>query len=509
MPAGTEQLRYSTPEHLALERRLIARALASGHAGAGQAHPDAVARALAARPTLSEEQRQAVEALCLDGHGVALVAGRAGTGKTFALGAAREAWQASGYAVLGVSIARRAAGELQDGAGIASTSVAALLGDLAGSRRGLPSRCVLVVDEAGMVPTRDLARLLDHVERVRGKLVLVGDDRQLPELAAGGAFGGLIRRGLAVELRENARQVHAWERRTLDQLRAGRAEEALAAYRGHGALDVAPTAHDARARLVADWLAAGDLDQAVMIAQRRIDVADLNERARDQLRASGRLGGRELELPGGAFAVGDRVVIKRNDPRLGVNNGQRGRVVAVDPCGGTLTLAGDGRAWALDAAFLRGVTQAGDPTLLHGYAITGRVAQGLTVDRSFVLATDGMSREWAYVALSRGRRSNRLYLAERGDEERAEFAPMHWDRGDPVARLAMALQCSDGQVLAIDMGRDPGELGEASQAAKDATWQRRQLEGRRFNWLPDDAANSRARKNESAWPATRTPWRSA
>lgn len=194
-----------------------------------------------------------VETLCLGGHSVVVVAGRAGTGKTFALGAAREAWQASGYAVLGVAIARRAAGELQEGAGIASTSVAALLGHLAGSEASLPPRCVLVVDEAGMVPTRDLAELLDHVERARGKLVLVGDDRQLPELAAGGAFRGLIQRGLAVELRENVRQVNQWERRALDQLRSDQADEALAAYRGHGARDV----HRRPRTLVRGWWPTG------------------------------------------------------------------------------------------------------------------------------------------------------------------------------------------------------------------------------------------------------------
>src|SRR4051794_21973186 len=95
-----------------------------------------------------------------------------------------------------------------------------------------------------------------------------------------------------------------------------------------------------------------------------------------------------------------------------------------------------------------------------------------------------MSREWAYVALSRGRLSNRLYLAERFDDERAEFAPVEQDRGDPVARLATALRRSDGQVLAIDTGRDPAELSEAGWAAAATTRQRERLEGRRFNWLP-------------------------
>jgi ATP-dependent exoDNAse (exonuclease V) alpha subunit len=169
MPVAVERMRYSTPEQLALEQRFIDRVASSRGGGVGAAGDDDVERATATRPTLSDEQRKMVEALCLRGDGVAVVAGKAGTGKTFALGAARVAWQASGYPVLGVATARRAANELQTGAGIESTSVAALLGDLRrGGGAGLPRQCVLVVDEAGMVPTRELAELVDQVERVDG-----------------------------------------------------------------------------------------------------------------------------------------------------------------------------------------------------------------------------------------------------------------------------------------------------------------------------------------------------
>ena len=164
-----------------------------------------------------------VKRLCRDGDGVAVVAGRAGTGKTFALGAAREAWQAAGHPVLGVAVARRAAAELRDGAGIQSTSTFALLADLRGGVGRLPRGCVLVVDEAGMVPTRELAELAEHVEAVEGKLVLVGDHRQLPSSRPAACSARSSPRGLAIELTENVRQVHAWERRALDQLRDGRA----------------------------------------------------------------------------------------------------------------------------------------------------------------------------------------------------------------------------------------------------------------------------------------------
>ncbi len=198
-------------------------------------------RAISSRPTLSDEQQRLIRRLCLDGAGVAVIAGKAGTGKTFALAAAREAWQAAGHPVLGAAVARRAARELQDGAGIESTSVAAMLGELQRGYGELPDQAVVVVDEAGMVPTRELAELVDRVERARGKLVLVGDHRQLPEIEAGGVFRGLVQRGFAIELKDNLRQAHAWERRALDLLRDGRAAESVGLYARHGRITVEAT----------------------------------------------------------------------------------------------------------------------------------------------------------------------------------------------------------------------------------------------------------------------------
>jgi ATP-dependent exoDNAse (exonuclease V) alpha subunit len=250
-----------------------------------------------------------------------------------------------------------------------------------------------------MVPTRELAELVDQVEHVDGKVVLIGDHRQLPEIGAGGAFRGLVQRGLAVELSENLRQAERWERVALDHLREGRAEQALAAYGGHDRLAVEPTGDEVRDRLVRDWLKLDDPDGSLMIARLWADVADLNLRARTRLRETGAVSGLQIELAGGSFGVGDRVVLKLNDARLDVSNGQRGRVVSVDPTTVTMSVEVDGRTARLDRQFLSGTTRDGDPTLLHGSAITGHVAQGLTVDHSLVLASGGMSSEWAYVAL--------------------------------------------------------------------------------------------------------------
>lgn len=182
------------------------------------------------------------------------------------------------------------------------------------------------------------------------------------------------------------------------------------------------------------------------------------------------------------------VVVKRNDRRRGVDNGDRGRVLAVDLAAGSLPLRCGDRQVALDLAYLSSLTTDGEPTLLHAYAITGHVAQGMTVDRCYVLAGEGVNREWAYVALSRGRESNHLYLSRQPDQARAEFAPAVGEAGDPIARLGARLQTSAGQVLAIDAGREVGspsseEILRLEQAVAFAERERRAIDARRHSWI--------------------------
>ena len=202
--------------------------------------------------------------------------------------------------IAGVAVARRAARELELGAGIPSTSVAGLL-DRFDRGRSLPRGVVLVVDEAGMLGTRDLARLLDHVQQREGKLVLVGDPHQLPEIDAGGAFAGLVRRGMVIELRENRRQVEPWERTAVDHLRSGHVDQALALYNAHDRIHIAADDTAAIDRVVSEWWNSRS-DDVVMIAGRRNDVARLNAAARERMRAAGRLGAHELRVAGAGYA---------------------------------------------------------------------------------------------------------------------------------------------------------------------------------------------------------------
>ncbi len=172
-----------------------------------------------------------VVALTSSGAGTEVVVGQAGTLKTYALDAARQIWEASGVPVAGAALAARAAAELTDGASIPASTLAALLIDVdrPGPDGGLRPGSVLVVDEAAMVGTRQLARLLDAAGRHGTKLVLCGDPRPLPEIEAGGVMAALAALPGAIQLTGNRRQRRQWERDALTELRAGDPKRALAA----------------------------------------------------------------------------------------------------------------------------------------------------------------------------------------------------------------------------------------------------------------------------------------
>ena len=118
VPALADATRYSTRELLGVEREVIDRAVGERAVGVAVAEPAAVERALSARPTIGPDQARMVRRLCSEGHRVHVVVGPPGTGKTFALDAAREAWEASGYVVVGAAVAREAARNLEEKAGI-------------------------------------------------------------------------------------------------------------------------------------------------------------------------------------------------------------------------------------------------------------------------------------------------------------------------------------------------------------------------------------------------------
>jgi Ti-type conjugative transfer relaxase TraA len=454
------EARYTTRGLVRTERELLDQAALRSQAAVAVARREAVDAALDARPKLSDEQRELVVALSGRGDGVHVVRAAAGTGKTFALDAAVEAWRRSGVPVLGCALSARAAAELRDHAGVDATTITRLRRAF-GEGVALAPGSVLIVDEAGMAGTRDLAALAHAAERAAAKLVLVGDDRQLPEIEAGGAFRGLAERLGALELREVRRQRDGWDRDALAALRDGDVERFAREYQEHGRLVAAPTAEAARVALVEDWWSAREQGaDALMIAHRRSDVADLNARARERMRAAGRLGTDDLHAAGRAFAVGDRVVATRNDHRLQIANGDAGVIVAIG-CDGLAIDFDRGRRADMPERYTR------DGHLDHGYAITAHRAQGATVDCAFVLGSDELYREWGYTALSRHREAAHFYVSATLAFLNEAPAPLQAP-SDVSRHVAGMLERSRAEQLALNGVRRDRERDRLAEELDDA-----------------------------------------
>jgi hypothetical protein len=280
---------------------------------------------------------------------------------------------------------------------------------------------VLVVDEAGMLGSRKLTRLLEHANQAQARVVLVGDDRQLAAIDAGGGFRALRLRLGASELVENRRQQQTWECEALDLVRSGLVEEAVAAYQAH------------------DRVVAADSKPAATLAAAR-----------------GRLGGERLQVEDRQVAVGDRVVCGHNGiGELGVANGSRGVVTGVDPQARTLTVRLDGRdrrTALLPQSYLDGRHQGERNRQVDlAYATTGHRAQGLTRGRALVRLTGSEDVNWLYVQLSRARQDTRLYAVVGPEPQRSgELDLADRDQPDGYLPLAQALSRVGGETLAID-----------------------------------------------------------
>lgn len=382
---------------------------------------------------LSDEQRQAIEHIT-GRERIAAVVGFAGAGKSTMLAAAREAWEAQGYQVHGAALAGKAAEGLEESSGIESRTLASWSYSWDHGRDLIGSSDVFIIDEAGMVGSRQLARFIGEAEERGAKIVLVGDHEQLQAIGAGAPFRAIAEQIGHVELSDIRRQRHDWQREASVAFATHKTAEGLAAYREHGDIHFAESRDKAMAQIVRDYVAdsAENPDGSrVAMAYRRADVRALNAAIRSELqnrqkleRGHGQNAGADrgdrgdVEDRGNsenvgeltfqtstgkrAFAAGDRIIFLENNRDLGVKNGMLGTVEHVEP--NKIIARLDGRSGD-SVSILTDSYQAID----HGYATTIHKNQGATVDRAFVLASSTMDRHLAYVAMTRHRDSVQLY----------------------------------------------------------------------------------------------------
>ncbi len=367
------------------------------------------------RSGLSEEQRVAVQHIT-GREQVAAVIGFAGAGKSTMLAAARDAWERQGYKVHGAALAGKAAEGLEESSGIPSRTLASWEYGWQAGRGQLGKGDVLVIDEAGMVGSRQLARFVMEAEARGAKLVFVGDHEQLQAIGAGSPFRAIAERVGAVELSEIRRQNEGWQREASIAFATHRTGEGLAAYADRGTVNFSDNKDEARAGLVRDYLSdleARSYGSRIALAHRRVDVRAINADIRASLQDSHRLGRGEeageltFQTNDGkrSFAPGDRIVLLENNRDLGVKNGMLGTVEAVEPDALQIRLDGAEQNNARTISIPVNSYQAFD----HGYATTIHKSQGATVDRTFVMASATMDRHLTYVAMTRHRDSVQLY----------------------------------------------------------------------------------------------------
>ncbi len=436
------EIYYTTREMLALEKEIQSLAREGKSDVSHILSPEAV-NAAAARFefergfSLSEEQRTAIDYLTTEAGRIRILEGHSGAGKSTALIPVRYALEASGFEVVGCSLQGKKAAGLEKDTRIKSQTIASLLRELKGYEtddgravppsRTLTEKTVVVVDEAAMNDTRLMASLLRETEKAGAKLLLVGDERQVPPVSAGNPFKTLKKELGYAELTENRRQQQDWQKDASREIRTGQVKEALQKYLDAGMITIAQDRDAAIRETVEAWAKsfhAGDPAKTLLTAYRRADVRELNARAREAIRETFHgprvettVTDREGKSEGKReFQAGDRLYFKKNDRKLGVMNGETGTLTRID-------VTSDGKECGFTVKMDKGSEVRFDPRdyshIDYGYAVTIHKSQGETVDFSSNLVT-GMGLNALYVQLTRHRDGTRIVLTEDQVERMAQ-----------------------------------------------------------------------------------------
>jgi len=465
---------FSSDTLLAAEDRLLQRARAT----TGQSVDLATVEAITGRPdaegrVLGRDQAAALASVAVSGRVVDVLVGPAGAGKTTAMNALRRAWETEHGAgsVVGLAPSAVAAQVLADDLGIQTENTAKWWTTHQHTGATFHAGQLVIIDEASLAGTLSLDRITQAAEEAGAKVLLVGDYAQLQSVDAGGAFSLLIHdRDDAPELVDVHRFTHVWEKTTSLELRHGRTP-VIDTYLAHDRI------HDGDAEAMTDAAyTAWRRDRqaglvSVLIAETRENVTALNVRARADLILDGTLKpGPEITLSDGSMAgVGDTIITRRNDRRLRnrhgwVRNGQTWTITAVRD-DGSVTIRPPG------ARFGNSIVLPADYVAEHvdlGYAVTAHRAQGITTDTAHVLVEPTTTRENLYVAMTRGRESNRAYVILDRPDDHATSHP--GDNPDATARTVLygVLQHSGAELSAHEtITAEQDQWGSIAQLAAE------------------------------------------
>lgn len=359
----------------------------------------------------NQGQREAFKLLCA-GKQLAVVNGAAGTGKSFVLAAMREAYQKEGFSVYGAILQGKTAEDLERDSGIQSRTIARMLIDLQKGNLTLDVRSVLVVDEAGMVGSRDLEKLMAYTEAAGARLRLVGDAKQLAAVEYGNAFVEVSKRAEVASLTQIMRQKTEWQRQASEKF-AVHDIGGLQDYADRGHVHLEDTTKDAQIALVRDWSTHRIMNpeqSRIVLAHTNAARIELNDLMRAELKKQHQLK-TEIHVTTSRgkipMAVGEKVMFTKADRDLGVKNGTTGTVSAISAEGRVTVTLESGRTTEFTAQ------QEADQGIHidYGYAVTVHKSQGMTLDASFVLADKSMAKENLGVAMTRHRHEASIYAS--------------------------------------------------------------------------------------------------
>lgn len=485
-----QEQRYTTKTMWNLETKLQEDVRTLQSKRGASIRPEAAERVIATDKQLTKEQADAARTLLTDESGIRSLTGVAGAGKSRTIGVVREGLERAGYRVLGGAISGAAKEELAAQARVESRTVASYLFHLdkttyesirdrvrhdvkqliraaAGketygpTKVKLDSKTVVIVDEAGMLDTHSLSRLVHHVEKAGATLILAGDDKQLPPIAAGGPFRWVAETVTNANLKENFRQRNAPEdRQAAADIRDGKAQKALLSYAERGRLTVGEDRHDTIRQLVTTWSKEGGVrrpQESIIFTQTRREAATVNQICQSQRQLAGEVSDRGFKVGQQRVYEGDRVLFQKPLRRYGIENGYRATVVSVQSLARNVTVRLDREpsAQARDHGVRQTVTvpmkEIGDDGLTLGYAATTHKMQGQSVDKAYVLLGGRMTnQEMAYVQATRGKQVTRLFVdAIHAGEEIKDLANAMTKSG--AKDLAHDQVCSAGPTLGLEL----------------------------------------------------------
>lgn len=418
------ELRYTTKKIWQAEQAMISSVEKLQNRRGAQAKESKILSSIRLKPGMDQEQVDAVRALTTQDGSIRLLHGIAGSGKSYTLDAVRKAFESSGYKVLGGAISGIAKENLADGANIESRTVASYLYSFSKESELfskatpiLDRKTVLVIDEAGMLDTKSMSKLLKEVQKAKATIILCGDDKQLQPIGAGGPFNYLKSRIEGTSLSVNRRQVNKEDQAALESIRGGTPLLALQKYAERKLVSVLPSRVDAAKKLVQEVIKSGGGESPkdhVVFTETKKEAGYINRKIQEARLSDGYLDpASKVKGLHSSFLSGDRVLFTKGDRVNGIENGYRATILSTNTYTGSVRVELDTPKRGLPSIINvpRASLMGGDVEL--GYASTTHKGQGSTAQNSYVLLGGGMTNlNMAYTQLSRAKHTSKIFLDE-------------------------------------------------------------------------------------------------